>query len=301
MTIYIVQSGAASVPMVAGLQAGAGSVRLQTGCGCGGSQPGAEGVQRPSFVYALGQIDARYPCLSVEKEVAQANRRADLAGLSDRQALHAVVSRRENRYLARQLCWVLTIQGLETYIVVPRDPADLDALVEALAPRKQPLVHAIVGLRGPIAPPDACNGLMLPLLAYDQMYSFDREALIRAIPRPEELSAEGFEAAAAELFDRVLQLTDNAGSTDEHRAINYLAIRYSDIYTKVAEEYAANAALDAVQVIQSRLTGNRNVIDVVLVFTDRAAGFTKKYFTRVDVTEEFPFLVTKLSPYYDRQ
>jgi len=27
---------------------------------------------------------------------------------------------------------------------------------------------------------------------------------------------------------------------------------------------------------------------------------TEKYFVRVDVTEEFPFLVTRMSPYYDR-
>lgn len=27
---------------------------------------------------------------------------------------------------------------------------------------------------------------------------------------------------------------------------------------------------------------------------------TAAFFVRVDVTEEFPFLVTKLSPYYDR-
>ena len=26
----------------------------------------------------------------------------------------------------------------------------------------------------------------------------------------------------------------------------------------------------------------------------------EKFFVRVDVTEEFPFLVTRLSPYYDR-
>jgi hypothetical protein len=26
---------------------------------------------------------------------------------------------------------------------------------------------------------------------------------------------------------------------------------------------------------------------------------TEKHFVRVDVTEEFPFLVTKLSPFYD--
>jgi hypothetical protein len=28
--------------------------------------------------------------------------------------------------------------------------------------------------------------------------------------------------------------------------------------------------------------------------------FTEKFFVRVDATEEFPFLVTKMSPYYDR-
>ncbi len=53
-------------------------------------------------------------------------------GLTDRQALQKVLSQRQNRYLARQLCWVMTIEGLETYILVPRDPADLDLLVEAL-------------------------------------------------------------------------------------------------------------------------------------------------------------------------
>jgi hypothetical protein len=28
--------------------------------------------------------------------------------------------------------------------------------------------------------------------------------------------------------------------------------------------------------------------------------FTEKFFVRLDVTEEFAFLVTKMSPYYDR-
>src|SRR5262245_41387678 len=49
--------------------------------------------------------------------------RAETAGLTDRQVLHDVLSQRENRYLARQLCYVLTIAGLETYILQPRDPA----------------------------------------------------------------------------------------------------------------------------------------------------------------------------------
>ncbi|WP_157537724.1 cyanobactin maturation protease PatG family protein [Kitasatospora azatica] len=39
---------------------------------------------------------------------------------------------------------------------------------------------------------------------------------------------------------------------------------------------------------------------VLFSFTDRHTDVTEKHFVRVDVTEEFPFLVTKLSPYYDR-
>jgi len=39
---------------------------------------------------------------------------------------------------------------------------------------------------------------------------------------------------------------------------------------------------------------------VILSFTNRATDVVDKFFTRVDVTEEFPFLVTKLSPYFDR-
>lgn len=204
------------------------------------------------------------------------------------------------RYLARDMCWIFTIEGLETYILRPRDPADFALLVEALRPAPSPLdLDVIVGLRGPIAPPWLCNGLMLPLVAFDQVYSFDRDALIKSIPRPEK-GAKEFAAAAAELFDRVAQLADNAGATDEHRALNYCVVRYPAIYTATAEAYQRNAALSGLEVRASRLSGARNIVDVILSFTNRNTDVTEKYFTRVDVTEKFPFLVTKLSPYFDR-
>ncbi|MGH9962245.1 MAG: hypothetical protein ACREBC_34835 [Pyrinomonadaceae bacterium] len=71
----------------------------------------------PSFVYALGRVVPRFPRLALEKEFAQATGREATAGLTDRQAVHEVLSQRQNRYLSRQLCWVLTIEGLETYIL----------------------------------------------------------------------------------------------------------------------------------------------------------------------------------------
>jgi len=97
-----------------------------------------------------------------------------------------------------------------------------------------------------------------------------------------------------------MQLTDNAGATDEHRALNYLVMRYPAIYAKAAEEFARNCSLTGVDVRPSPLSGTRNIVDVIFSYTNRNTDFTEKCFVRVDVTEEFPFLVTKMSPYFER-
>jgi hypothetical protein len=237
----------------------------------------------------------------VEKEFAQVTGRMHTKVKTDREAMHAVLCARENRYLARQLCWVLTLQGLETYLLTPRDSADFELLVETVRPNPRPTdLDVVIGLRGPIAPPEMCNGLMVPMVAFDQIYSFDRDALIRSIPRPEKVPAKEFQPAAEELFDRIMQMTDNAGATDENRALNYLAVRYPAIYATVAEQFAANASLSAVEVRPSPLSAVRRIVDVLFAFTNRHTDVTEKFFVRVDVTEEFPFLITKMSPYYDR-
>jgi hypothetical protein len=239
--------------------------------------------------------------LGVEKEFAQATGRADTAALTDRQALHAVLSQQENRYLARLLCYVLTIEGLETYLLRPLNPNDFDLLVDAIRPLPSRLdLDVCIGVRGPIAAPEMCNGLMVPILAFDQLYSFDHDSLINSIPRPDGMTAKQFAPAAIDLFERIIQIADNSGATDEHRALNYLAVRYPDIYSKAVEGFARDFSLTGLDVFPSPLTGVRTIVDVVFSYTDRNSGFTEKFFTRVDVTEKFPFLVTKLSPYYDR-
>lgn len=212
----------------------------------------------------------------------------------------------------------MTIEGLETYILAPRDAADLTLLIEALRPTPQPWdLDCIIGVRGPIAPPEMCNGMMVPIVVFDQIYSFDRPTLINAIRRERPAKAtddkgrgkqgeegeEGkgeFEHAAEELFERIMQMTDNAGSTDEHRALNYLAVRYPRIYEAVAEAHGRNESLTGVGVRPSPLSGTRKVVDVIFSHTNRTTDVVSKQAVRVDVTDEFPFLVTKLSPYYDR-
>jgi len=41
-------------------------------------------------------------------------------------------------------------------------------------------------------------------------------------------------------------------------------------------------------------------MDVVFSFRSRETDVLESYFVRVDVTEEWPFLVTRWSPYFDR-
>jgi PatG C-terminal len=290
------------VPVVSAARPAVNSLSPQPCPACGPAPATNGGItSNPSYVYAIGRIEPRFPRLSVEKELAQVTGRTDTAGLSDRQALQRVLSERQNRYLVRQLCWVLSVEGLETYLLYPRDSSDLDLLIEAVRATPGPMdIDVVIGIRGPIAQPELCNGLIVPIVVFDQIYSFDRQALIKGIPRPEKVPAKDFTAIAEELFDRIMQLTDNAGGSDEHRALNYLAVRYPAIYANAAEAFGRNESLTAVETRLSPLSGTRKIVEVIFAYTNRNTDVTEKYFVRVDVTEEFPFLVTKMLPYYDR-
>lgn len=141
---------------------------------------------------------------------------------------------------------------------------------------------------------------MIPIVFFDQIYLFDTDSLIKAIPKPEKTKAKKFNATAEELLARIMQMADNVGATDEHRALNYLSVRYDAIYESAAQMHKRNFQLDGVEVRPSRLSGTRKVVDVIFVYRNRNTDVVEKYFTRVDVTEEFPYLVSRLAIYYDR-
>lgn len=80
------------------------------------------------------------------------------------------------------------------------------------------------GFGGLIANPEVCNGLLVPIVIFDQTYAFDRETLLKAIPKPKDADQK-FTQAAAEMFDRITFQIDNAGATDADRTLNYLGVR----------------------------------------------------------------------------
>ena len=260
---------------------------------------GTCGLKSLPFVYVLGQIEARFPNRSIEKEYVQIIERSKSANFEHQQAFYSVLSQPENRYLARKLSWILTMEGVPIYILLPTGPEDLVVLLEAIRPPACPLDRqVVVGRKGPVAPLEMC-GLEVPMVLVDHLYSLEYNDFIKSI-RSESVTDEKFKAIARETFLRMMQLADNIGSTDKHRALNYLSVRYPAIYVKAAEELERNFLLTSVNAIFSRLSDNRKIVSVIQSFTNKETGAVEKYFVRVDLTEEFPFIVTKMAPYYDR-
>ena len=269
--------------------------------GCPTCASGQAGTQMapPSCIYVIGHIEPRFPQLSIEKEARQATARAGATKDTDHEVMAKLLHDPANKYIVRRLCWVLSVQGVDTYILVPRD-GDYQPLIDAYRAEPKPDdLELVIGIRGPIANPEICNGLLVPIVIFDQIYAFDRDSLLKVLPKPKE-GEQKFMKAAAEVFERLTSQMDNAGATDADRALNYLSVRYDRVYSLVADQFNNNASLTSIDVLPSPLSGTRKIVDVVFAFTDRSTDVVSKFFTRVDITECFPFLVTKMGPYYDR-
>ena len=271
------------------------------GCSCG-SESGKM-TSRPSYVYAIGKVVHRFPNKSIELELAQTTGRRpeeETRGHTREEAIYKTLTDPVNRYIARQICYVLNIEGLETYILVPTDPLDIDRLAQALRPAPSVEdIDVIIGRRGPLASAEVCNGLMAPIVMVDQMYSFDRDTLMKAIPKSKGISQDQFRKTTDALFNNIIQIADNAGATDEHRAINYLAVRYDEIYHRTQQMQDENYSFTAIDVRPSALSGTRKIVDVIFSYENRANRAVQKWFARVDVTEEFPFLVSPMQQYIE--
>jgi hypothetical protein len=279
----------------------------QCACGKQGCSCGSEAVKAShSYVYAIGKVVYRFPTRSIELELAQATggrSEEETRGRTREEVMHKALTDPANRYIARQICYVLKIEELETYILTPTDPFDIERLADALrpAPAGRAIdIDVIIGRRGPIASYEICNGLMVPIVMVDQIYSFDRDALMKAMPKRKGENEDQFKKTAGALFDHIIQIADNVGATDEHRAINYLSVRYDEIYHRTQLMQDENYSFTAIDVRPSRLSGTRKIVDVIFSYENRTNRVIQKWFVRVDVTEEFPFLVSPMQQYFER-
>jgi hypothetical protein len=252
------------------------------------------------YAYAFGRIEPRFPNIGVEKEFAQFASRAPSTGVDDAAFIRSVLSDPGAQYLARQLCWVFSNQDRDCFVVAPRDQNELDNLIESFASSKENTIVVVVGraVVGAGWAPETGEAA-LPRFGADQLIHFDIDEFVSRVPRSADLPEDEFKNAVRSVFGRIHRRSENTGITDDHRALNYLALRYPVIFevtTRAAAKSLVLASIDA----RAQTTGDvRRIVTVRFNFRGPGNGFIEKYNCRVDVTEEFPFILSPFQQIFD--
>jgi hypothetical protein len=317
-----------------------------TGCACGGTGEACtctNGNSSAQFVYVLGTVDIRVPDPSVAYEL---QRVGDTIGVVQGQGTYEFGDKkhevepdedlrswcyrifsdpqgRQARYIARQLCWILTVEGVPGYYLRLNDPSEMDDLIHCLgqpSPRGRFPHRPDYDIRtgwydlslfvgsSSLVPSEICPGIEVPVLGVDYLCSYEQnlfESWMKPkhgnIPKSKGTRSEKNGTVGGDYLGTLLQSSDNFGDTDEWRALNYLAVQYSDLYRCYAERLSEGYSLDSVTVPSSRLSRQRGrrIVDPVFAFR-KPDGATRRFFVRVDVSYLFPMLLSPLSEYVSK-
>jgi hypothetical protein len=281
-----------------------------SGCSCGalgGACTCANGQSSPlSFVYALGSIDVLFPDQSISEELQSVARTRGIemgANESLRSWYARVLAEPGARYVARQVSWVLRIEGIPAYYLTLQDLHDLDDLIGCLRDPTDDLELA-VGLSSLIRT-EVSPGVRAPVLNVDQLASFNRNDIIAWFNTSSGAKRRRGDSDPSELFNELFkdlfQSADNFGQTDQWRALNFLAVRYPPLHRQLAKMAESGHEFKGFDVNISRLAeGNeKRIVDPVFSFQHKETGVVQKYFVRLDMTHLFPMLVHHLAKYKD--
>jgi hypothetical protein len=256
-------------------------------------------------IYSLGRLRFVFPDDSVYWEVVQSLGRIQNPHIRGQDTTIATLLDPEHRYLLREICWVFTINNVDTFILKPRDVNDYYLITKALrtpfrfSSVERPFLDLVIGQRGPLSSPETCGGLTLPIVKLDQIYTFNIQDFKNYVysRNPGDYDTDTWEAIVDETVEHILLINDNTGEDDLHRAINYVLMRIPYIYERAAIERTQGNRIHRIYSVRKLTNLNRIIIDVIFHFIGNS---NVKYAYAVDVTGKFPFGVGDgLRPYMD--
>ena len=296
-------------------------------------------------VYAYGTIQARFPSLSVEKEFFQSvninhllpdaekgiyqsvSNASDLKRLNElinaKNSLYKVLSQLDqsgevlsqpdqsdhlnNLYLAREMCWVLqSRRDQPLYLLDIANDARLAELVRLLkvdgAGKKASIIA--VGQARPLASNWACNGINAPVAALLSLTPVNPEGFCQTL----QSQINGLDASKCALIvSQLLTLTDNAGRTDEQRALNYALLNYLKIY-QLAYSLLYGGGMDCCGrplageggyrldgVRTEPAQGSGRLVKLLFSFTGNQPGMRQLWYCVVNVSGNYPFIAEELT------
>lgn len=261
------------------------------------------GLDSLGWVYAIGRIRPYFPSRDIERELLQLMPDPPPAGITtEDQRLQYVMQK--NPFFAREVGWLFLVEDVETYVLSPRSSTELAAMIATIVPAQgaQMVTYdVIIGAQDPAVG----AGGELPGVTVNHTYPLtltDLANSVTAALRQQGVTNLPTTAQITEIFDDMLQLADNTGDADEHRALNYVSVCYPNVYVAqyAPPQAQATTYFAAVETRRSPLGGTRSIIDVILRYENKSTGLVSRFYTAVDVSGQFPFLVTKLQPYFER-
>jgi len=323
------------------------------GCGCGAgastasSSAAIAGAAVPSAqasrdIYAVGTVKIHFPNTGLHREFYQvlANAGIKREGKSDEELLYALLTHKpsptdestptkinsEYLYIAQSVCWILLMNGMDTYQLYARLDTDFYSLVASLAPTKsedmavQPLpskINLVVGSGTRLSPTPHCSRLDLPTVVLDRFLCITLKHFAKQIiaqwPSPEEAAATGVSCVGTQnptpatlalverLIMALLRECNNIGATDEYRALTYLVMSYPPLYHTSCLQVQANMSFPTVQPRLCPQIGHRISIELIFTYVNQSTNVPLRFVARVDATDKFPFVVDPLQPYYGMQ
>ncbi len=286
-------------------------VTIAGGCGCGGRCGGQAAHRitgRSTSVYGVGRVRGSFAHLGAEREL-QAVTGADPHAVVPAADLAQLLADPSHRHVATQMCWTFESRlGTPGFTLVPRDREDLTLLIDFL--QDDDLLHVIVGSPAIGGSPFACPVQTgLPAVWLDQLFSFNPIELIEAMPTPSAARSTDVDEGAADetakwqragttLFDWLTRRLDNTGVSEQHRALNYLAVRYPAMYHLAYDQQRVGKVLIGLDAYP-RQGQERRAVLVRLTFRNPHTQVVERYHCEVDIHDVLPFVTRPFALSYD--
>lgn len=258
------------------------------------------GLAPLGYVYVIGKVQWAFGAPDIEKEYLQLLPDPVPANLTtEAQRVQYVLQ--QNPFLAREMEWLFIIGGQPAYRLTPRSQTELNAFVTNMVPSDPTVIQYsyIVGTFDPL-------GGDMPRVVVNRTELFTLQELAACVTsalKAQNVTNIPSTQQIVNVFDQTLQLANNTGDLDEHRALNYVSVNYPEVYVLPTAQGATSSNLVFIGVETRHSVndaGGAKVIEVILKYQNQSTGVPLRFFTSVDVTGQFPYIVQKFQPYFER-
>lgn len=262
------------------------------------------------YVYCVGNINAKFPTLNLEKELNQnsimsssplpmlenVNDNIALERLNRNTQLYQVLfkslSQPQNNYIARAMDWVLDNRFNEQqYKLILTNDELLTQCISALGRNESSTDGQVVVIGVTSGEGEMHVTAIMPtaVMPYGQVCHGDKST----------------NAHFTQLVQEITALDSSAGCTDGARALNFVLYNTVDLYNHSYSLYYNSSAdgpnpsgYQLLDVNTDTLsTGDRIVVNVIFKYQGINTGALQYWYYRVDVTGEYPFITSAWQQY----